>query len=118
MAGGMDRIAVRALEDCREVARSYFRELVGLMLTPGGEWATATDDPAAARAFLAEWEPFLYPLIFGGDLDAVRPHLARVARVLKREGELSDTQILRAAARYFSTLLNGLQRAKVEALPA
>ncbi len=108
----------RALAECREAARAYFRELVGLMCTPGNAWLMAGQDEAATQAFLADIEPFLYPLIFGGGIEDVRPHLPGVARAIKSAGELNDVQILRAAARFFATMRRANERGKLAALPA
>ncbi len=108
----------QALEECREAARAYFRDLVGLMYTPGNEWVLAGKDKAATQAFMADIEPFLYPLIFGGGIEDVRPHLPGVARAIKSAGDLSEVQLLRAAARFFATMRRANERGKLAALPA
>ncbi len=107
-----------ALESCRTEARAYFRCLVGVMRSPGGEWAAASASTPQARAFEADCEPFLYPLLFGGTLDEVRPHLSGVARALEREGDLTDAQILRAMGRYFRLRRRALEHATATTLPA
>lgn len=85
----------QALEECRAEVRAYFRDLIGVMFTPGNEWVMAGKDKAATKAFLADIEPFLYAMIFGGDVATVRPHLLGLARAIEREGDLSDVQFLR-----------------------
>jgi hypothetical protein len=110
----MERETVAALRRCREAWASFSLALVLLMQR--GDWLP--EDMLAAVARYRDLEPLIVALNGEGGVAAIRPTLPTVARVLGIAGDLSDAQILDAAADFFDGLTKEYERARLAGLAA
>ena len=106
--------AAAALARCREAWGAFSLSLVLTMQRDA--WTMA--DMLAAVARYRDLEPLYVALNRDGGLAEIRPTLPTVARVLGVEGDLSDAQLLDAAAAFFDALTKEYERARLAGLAA
>lgn len=110
----VDDQALDALRRCRE---AWVSCSVALVLSMQRDiWTPELMLAAVAR--YCDLEPLIVALNGAGGLQAIRPTLPLVARVLGIEGDLSDAQVLDAAARCFDGLTTEYDGARLAGLAA
>jgi hypothetical protein len=100
----------RALVACRRAWADWISAQTARVLTPGFDFATATEPPPDVAAKLIALDPFLGALLADEeDVRGIRPYLPAVARALGVEGDLTEAQIMYAARQFAGELCDELR---------